>query len=175
MPFHESKAPSGPFVFNRDSASAYWFADGLWLILADMHQTAGAFSVMEQWMREGMGPPPHVHACDEWFYIIEGTLRMQADGQQVMARTGDSVWLPRGTDHSFTVVDGDAKVLNGYTPGGVEQLVAGLATPAERREMPPPDFPGPTSDQFYRFMTNYWTSLTDSPWSRTAPVRPPEK
>jgi hypothetical protein len=29
----------------------------LWLVLVDGHETGGAFSVMEQWMRQSSGPP----------------------------------------------------------------------------------------------------------------------
>ena len=67
---------STPFTLNRDTGQAYWFFDTLWVILADSHQTGSAFCVIEQWMREGSGPPPGVHPCEEWFYVFGGTLDM---------------------------------------------------------------------------------------------------
>jgi hypothetical protein len=55
-------APAIGFARNRETAPAYWMLDLLWLVLVDGHETGGAFSVMEQWMRQGSGPPiPHIH------------------------------------------------------------------------------------------------------------------
>jgi hypothetical protein len=60
-------APAIGFARNRETAPAYWMLDLLWLVLIDGHETGGAFSVMEQWMRQGSGPPvPHIRPIDEW-------------------------------------------------------------------------------------------------------------
>jgi hypothetical protein len=45
-------APAIGFARNRETAPAYWMLDLLWLVLVDGHETGGAFSVMEQWMRQ---------------------------------------------------------------------------------------------------------------------------
>jgi hypothetical protein len=55
-------APAIGFARNRETAPAYWMLDLLWLVLVDGHESGGAFSVMEQWMGQGSGPPiPHIH------------------------------------------------------------------------------------------------------------------
>ena len=62
-------APAIGFARNRETAPAYWMLDLLWLVLVDGHETGGAFSVMEQWMRQGSGPPiPHIHP--PWSYKL---------------------------------------------------------------------------------------------------------
>jgi hypothetical protein len=48
------------------------------------------------------------------------------------------LWIPRGTVHRFTVTSRTCRALNGYAPAGFEQVIIGLAKPAERRELPPP-------------------------------------
>lgn len=159
------------FVANGDTAPAYWFTDVLWAILVDGQKSGGAMTLVEQWMREGAGPPPHVHACDEWFFVLEGVMEAQVAGETVRAQAGDSIWIPRGTDHSFKVADGDAHALNGYTPAGIEQILMGVGTPAERRELPPTDFPQARPDQLLQFMSNYWSALTPSAWAKTQPIR----
>lgn len=171
MPDTPNVTSPGPFALNRDTGPAYWFYNTLWVILADVHQTGGAFCVIEQWMREGGGPPPHVHPCDEWFYVFDGAMDMRVGDRDLRAQAGDSVWIPRGTDHSFKVVDGDAHVLNGYTPGGIEQIMVGLGTPAERRELPPADLEAPPIEQLMQFFSNYWTSPAGSGWATPTPVR----
>jgi mannose-6-phosphate isomerase-like protein (cupin superfamily) len=84
------------FVTSRDDAPAYWFNDTLWIVLADVHQTGGSFSVLEQWMRAGVGPPLHVHTVDEWFFVFSGSMDMQVGQRTLTATGGDSVWIPRG-------------------------------------------------------------------------------
>lgn len=157
-------------IANKDDAPAYWFYGTLWVILADIHQTGGSFSVIEQWMRAGVGPPLHVHNVDEWFFVFSGTMDMQLGEHQVTATAGDSIWIPRGTDHAFKTTQ-ETHVLNGYAPGGVEQIIAGLGMPAERRELPPEDLELPNSDAFGRLLDNYWSSLSTNSWAKTAPQR----
>jgi quercetin dioxygenase-like cupin family protein len=148
-----------PFLTGRDTAPAYWALGSLWVVLASTEQTGGAFSVMEQWMPAGGGPPPHVHPIDEWFNIIEGTITFRVDDQEVRGNAGDSVWIPRGTVHEFHT-ETAAHVFNGYTPGGFEQVVMGLGTPAARRELPPAG-PLPGTATIERFMNNYWSASAD--------------
>jgi mannose-6-phosphate isomerase-like protein (cupin superfamily) len=91
-------------------------------------ETGGAFSVMEQWMRQGSGPPiPHIHPIDEWFYVMEGEMTVELGDQTIIGRAGDSLWIPRGTVHRFKVTSPVCRALNGYTPAGFEQVIIGLA------------------------------------------------
>jgi quercetin dioxygenase-like cupin family protein len=77
--------PAIGFARNRETAPAYWMLDLLWLVLIDGHETGGAFSVMEQWMRQGSGPPvPHIHPIDEWFYVMEGEMTVELGDQTII-------------------------------------------------------------------------------------------
>jgi len=42
--------------------------------LCDAKDTAGAWSLMEEEIPLGHGPPPHRHDWDEAYYVIEGAL-----------------------------------------------------------------------------------------------------
>ena len=42
--------------------------------LCDTKDTEGAWSLMEQEIPVGLGPPPHRHDWDEAYYVIEGVL-----------------------------------------------------------------------------------------------------
>ena len=53
-------------------------------------------------------------------------------GLPLSGRAGNFVWIPRGTVHLFTVTSQLCRALNGYTPAGFEQVIIGLADPAER-------------------------------------------
>ena len=44
--------------------------------LCDAHETAGAWSLMEEDIPIGHGPPPHRHDWDEAYYVISGALQL---------------------------------------------------------------------------------------------------
>ena len=157
------------FVASRDQAPAFWMYNILWVPLVEGHQTAGSYSVIEQWMRLGSGAiVPHVHNfCDEWFYILEGTVDFTVAGKLVPAKPGDSIWVARGTVHSFVVKSEVCHVLNGYTPAGFEQVIKHLATPAERRELPPEDMAPPDERTLRLIFNNYWTCEAGAGWEQT--------
>lgn len=159
-----------PFMANRDEAPAYWMFDTLWVPLAEGRRTGGNYSLIEQWTRKGAGAiVPHVHNfCDEWFYIIDGTIDFTVAGKVVPAKLGDSVWIARGTVHSFIVTSNTCHVLNGYTPAGFEQVIKHLAIPAERRELPPEDMPPPDERTQRLLFNNYWTCEAGAGWEQTA-------
>jgi mannose-6-phosphate isomerase-like protein (cupin superfamily) len=65
--------------------------------------------VIAEW-RDAGGPagpprliaPPHVHhRDDEAWYVLEGTLRVRVGNDEVEARAGSSVFVPRGTPHTY--------------------------------------------------------------------------
>jgi len=69
--------------------------------LCDAEDTDGAWSLMEQEIPAGRGPPLHRHDWDEAYYVIEGALDFEIDGKQVRIERGDFTYLPRKTVHAF--------------------------------------------------------------------------
>ena len=69
--------------------------------LCDSRETGGAWSLFEEEVPLGMGPPPHRHDWDEAYYIIEGEVDFHIDGQLVKSRSGDFNYFPRNTVHAF--------------------------------------------------------------------------
>lgn len=69
--------------------------------LCDAHHTAGAWSLMEEEIPLGHGPPLHRHDWDEAYYVISGALDFQLDGTQARIEAGDFLYLPRNTVHAF--------------------------------------------------------------------------
>jgi mannose-6-phosphate isomerase-like protein (cupin superfamily) len=48
------------------------------------------------------GPPLHIHNDqDEIFYVVSGEFLLQLDQEIKLAKTGDAVFIPRGTPHTF--------------------------------------------------------------------------
>jgi mannose-6-phosphate isomerase-like protein (cupin superfamily) len=71
--------------------------------------SVGDAFVVAEW-RDAGGPsdpprliaPPHVHhRDDEAWYVLEGTLRVRVGEDEVEARAGSGVFVPRGTPHTY--------------------------------------------------------------------------
>lgn len=126
-----------PYVLDRQSAPAFWLVATLWLAHATCYQTRNRFSLLEQWMPTGLGPPTHRHQfANEGFYVLEGIVAYNAQGSTVHAGAGTFVHLPRLLPHSFSVDTSQAHVLNFYAPGGFELIVLAAGRPADERRMP---------------------------------------
>jgi len=65
--------------------------------------------VIAEWRDPGGPPgpprliaPPHLHRSDdEAWYVLEGTLRVRVRKEEVEARAGSAVFVPRGTPHTY--------------------------------------------------------------------------
>jgi len=65
-------------------------------------QTGGAWSLMENIVPPGAGPPPHHHAWAEAYYIVSGAIDFTIEGQSRRVSAGDFIYAPGGTVHGFS-------------------------------------------------------------------------
>jgi quercetin dioxygenase-like cupin family protein len=70
-------------------------------MLCESRETGGAWSLFDEEVPTGMGPPAHRHDWDEAYYILDGEIDFEFDGESVRSRAGDFNYLPRGTVHGF--------------------------------------------------------------------------
>src|SRR3954469_25719587 len=75
------------------------------------------------------GPPRHVHTReDELFYVLEGELVFELDGERHPVGAGDSVYLRRGVVHAYqNFTTADAQLLIATTPGGFSNFFVELS------------------------------------------------
>jgi mannose-6-phosphate isomerase-like protein (cupin superfamily) len=75
------------------------------------------------------GPPPHWHKqTEEAFFVLEGTVRFEFDGETVDAPAGGYARVPPGVVHGFSNPTGEpARFLGLIVPGGFEQYWVELA------------------------------------------------
>lgn len=69
--------------------------------LCDARETGGAWSLFEEVVPMGMGPPPHRHDWDEAYYVLDGSVDFHVDGKVLTTNSGDFTYLPANTVHSF--------------------------------------------------------------------------
>ena len=91
--------------------------------------TGGATSIVDSLSPAGSGPPRHVHEReDEAFVLLTGECEFWLEGQTFTKRAGESVFVPRGREHTFRVVgDQPSRHIIILTPGGFESFFAEMA------------------------------------------------
>ena len=69
------------------------------------------------------GPPAHVHDDeDDAFYILEGELVFEVEGDEIVAGPGTFVLVPPGVEHTFgNRTDSEVKLLNIHAPAGFDK------------------------------------------------------
>lgn len=133
-------------ISRAETAPAYWQIGNLWRVMVTGVQSDNAFTLLDQIVTDGGGGGPctHTHTQDEGLYVVSGKCTFNAGGHDGMtASAGTFVSVPRLTEHSFTVDAPNTQLLNFYLPAGFEQLLTGIAHPADRSEPPPPGVPLP--------------------------------
>jgi quercetin dioxygenase-like cupin family protein len=136
-------------VRSTDDAPATWFLNGLMTTLATHEETRGAYCLMEHRLTAAANPPVHLQEVeDEAFFVLEGEIEFEVDGETAVARPGTFAFVPRGAVHTFRVVSDEARMLviaSGDAPsGGLHSFFEVAGEPAGRRELPEPSAPDPT-------------------------------
>lgn len=89
------------------------------------------------------GPPRHVHhAQDEWFYVLEGSYRIDVGEERFDVGPGDSVFAPREVSHVWAhISEGEGRLIIAFQPAG--QMESFLGALAEMGSAPSPEVLGP--------------------------------
>jgi mannose-6-phosphate isomerase-like protein (cupin superfamily) len=92
-------------------------------------ETDGTMSIVDSLNPVGSGPPRHVHEQeDEAFAILTGEYEFWMEGQSIVKRAGESVFVRRGREHTFRVVGVQPSLhITIHTPGGFENFFAEMA------------------------------------------------
>jgi len=98
-------------------------------ILLSREASGGNISVTDSVSPPLSGPPRHIHHdADETFMIMTGEIGFWLDGKTVICGSGSSIFIPRGTPHTFLVLsDVPSRHLVIMTPGGFEGFFAEMA------------------------------------------------
>lgn len=104
---------------------AYLIGGCTFRFLATSEETAGGYTTMEITVPPGEGADPHSHADeDEHFYVLEGELTFELDGEAVAVAPGDFLHVPRGVVHAFANGPRQARLLATFVPGtGIDRLI----------------------------------------------------
>ena len=111
-------------------------------ILSSKEETDGTYSFIEAKVFPGGGPIPHIQTREhEGFYIIEGQLTFNVDGQRIEAKPGAFVNVPPNVLHSFKNETNEiAKIIIVLSPAGMEHLFVEVGLEVSDNSVEPPPF-----------------------------------
>jgi quercetin dioxygenase-like cupin family protein len=100
-------------------------------VLLNGEDTGGRFALLELLEVRGDEPPRHLHHWeDETLYVLKGEITVSLGDMSIPAPVGTAIVLPRGVEHSYSVVSDTASLLALYTPSGFEDYFHELAESA---------------------------------------------
>lgn len=56
-------------------------------------------------------PQQRVHPGHDWFFVIEGRVRLSLGEREIMVETGEAAEFPTMTPHAFSAIDGPAELI----------------------------------------------------------------
>jgi quercetin dioxygenase-like cupin family protein len=135
----DARFTPGPAVLTPEEQSAVWFLGSLVRIRLGAPETGGELAVLEHRGERGYGSPLHRHQDDdETFFVIDGELRVEVDGEALAAGAGSVAFLPRRLTHTFVVTSAEARFLTLHTPAGFDEFTRAAGTLADPAATAPP-------------------------------------
>jgi quercetin dioxygenase-like cupin family protein len=112
-----------------EGASVQGPAGGLLTFKVRGEDSDGRLLAIENVIAPLDGPPLHSHDDeDEFWYVIEGTLRFRLGDEEAEAPQGSFVFVPKGTPHAFqNIGDAPARILVMFNPAGMERFFDAFA------------------------------------------------
>ncbi|KUJ64154.1 cupin [Streptomyces albus subsp. albus] len=118
---HTAEHTAEPVLTRAATAERLTDAPGsLITLLADSDRTGNALTCNRATFEKGAaGAPAHFHTrATEFFFVLDGTLRMLVGEEIATLHKGDFLAVPPGTPHAFAPAPGaTADVLVAFSPG----------------------------------------------------------
>ena len=112
-------------IADAEKAGAFEVVGERIAVLVDRKRTSGHEVVLHVG-EEGAGPPPHRHAWDEDFYILDGEIEFAYEGCAVRLGPGGFIHIPAGVPHAFRHVTAGARALGISSPSRAVEFFAAM-------------------------------------------------
>lgn len=137
-------------VRHREEGASTWFLNSLVTTKAELSETGGAYCLTEHLLTADANPPVHVHRDEEEaFYVLDGEIEFEVDGEVARAVPGTFALAPGGKPHTFRILTPTARMLviasspEGDTNGGAGAFFKAAGMPASAPVLPVPEAPDP--------------------------------
>ena len=134
-----SWSPAAPHLTTAAQVPTYAALGSQWTLLLGSEHTAGSYALFERLVLAAPGAARLIlerHAEAEALYVLTGTLRVELDGQVSDAPAGTFVFIPAGTVRALTALNGPARLLNLYLPGGFERGITDFSQQLDEHGQP---------------------------------------
>ncbi len=122
--------PDGPDMRRVSVGSA----GDTYTILVSGQESGGRYCLIDMYVPDGSGPPPHRHDFDESFTILEGEVEFTVRGQPHTVLTGSTVTVPSNAPHFFRNISGKAaRMLCVCVPPGLDEFFMAVGVPVDSR------------------------------------------
>ncbi len=127
-----------PVAVPKEGGEARWWFGSLAVIKLTAEETGGAVAIVEITEPPGAEAPLHVHHReDEGFWVLDGSATFEVGDEKFEAGPGDFAFGPRDVPHRYVVGNDGCRMLFVLTPGGFEQGIKTMSTPAQSLALPP--------------------------------------
>jgi quercetin dioxygenase-like cupin family protein len=142
--------PHTPTIRSATEGRTIGVVGDVYRFLATGDETGGKYAMFEALVPPGGGPPPHVHSREEEsFYVLEGEITFQVNGETIVARAGTFANMPIGSLHSFrNATDQPARMIISVAPAGLEQMFFEIGQPVSIGD----PAPAPTADDIAQLL-----------------------
>lgn len=161
------QVPVSPAILPPELQQAVWFLGALVRIRTSGDDTGGQLAILEHTCERGFSSPLHRHVTeDETFFVLEGELRVEVDGQASATGAGAVAFLPRKLPHAFVVTSPEARYLTLHTPAGFDRFTSAVGTPATDGARRPDDLPpDPSPAELARIAAGHGIEILGPPLS----------
>jgi quercetin dioxygenase-like cupin family protein len=111
--FEKTETPVPIIALVNEESGVVRVVDGCSRVLVRSEQVNGAYSILEQEIPAGKGPPLHVHRHEtEVFYVISGEFEFRIGDDVLVGGPGTNAVCPRDIPHTFRNVGPDSARLH---------------------------------------------------------------
>lgn len=162
--YSDGDVPTTPAILTPEVQEAVWFLGALVRVRVGGDATAGRLAVLEHQGERGWSSPVHRHRADEeTFFVLDGELRVEVDGQAHAAGEGAVAFLPRQLPHAFVVTSPQVRYLTFHTPAGFDRFTLAVGTPATVTATAPPEAVPPDPAALAAMASSYGIEIVGPP------------
>ncbi len=139
MSLDPAQDPSKIIQLPQGGGHGLWVFGDLDMIKVAGEHTDGELTIVETLVPPRSGPPMHIHEREsESIYVLEGEVRVVANGRDFILEPGGFAHMPKGSLHLFeNLLEEPSKILLIFAPAGIEGYFEGLGTPYTKGEPSP--------------------------------------
>jgi quercetin dioxygenase-like cupin family protein len=147
------------FISNPTPANTRAIPGAIFSFLFRSDETNNILSLVKIEVQHGNEPPAHVHTReDEYYYILNGSMKFTVGDEVIFANTGDAVFLPMNIRHAIEVQNDKADLLMWLAPSSLDQWFWDNSVPStDMKPLPLMQGPPPQEamDHFVKSLGEY--------------------